>query len=122
MPESLAEATSRITAKSTAGMVPASVAALASYGIRGTFMSKGFVTAAVLIGLGCLVAGAAEFGRPEPQAEAPAKEDPKPRAEKPSIADQFKQILKEFEGEQQKLSAAVEQAKTEAESMKSMPR
>ena len=62
-------------------------------------------------------AGAAEFGRGEPQAQATAKDDPKPKPEKPSIADPYKQILKEFEGEQQKLSEAIEKAKTEAETM-----
>ena len=81
-------------------------------------MSKGLVTAAVLIGLGCLVTGAVEFGRGESQVQATAKDVSEPKAEKPSIADQYKQILKEFEREQQKLSVAVEQAKTEGESMK----
>ena len=32
-----------------------------------------------------------------------------------SIADQYKQIVSEFEGEQKKLSEAVENAKTQAE-------
>lgn len=74
-------------------------------------MSQGSVAAATaLISLGCLTTGAAVFGRGEPQAPpvAVSKEDPKPKAEKPSIADQYQQIVKAFEAEQKKLSEAVE--------------
>ena len=76
-------------------------------------MTKRFVIAAGLIGLGCLATGAAEFGRGAPQTTV--KDDSKPKPVRPSIAETYKQILKEFEGEQQKLSAAIELAKSEAE-------
>ncbi len=82
-------------------------------------MSKGLVmTAAVLIGLGCLGGGAAVFGRGEPQAPAAAKDEPKSKADKPSVADQYRKILAEFEAEQKKLAEAVEAAKSEFEGWK----
>jgi RNA polymerase sigma factor (sigma-70 family) len=120
VPELLAQSTSKMAAKSAAGTIPATVAVLASQGIRSIFMSKGFVTAATaaLIGLGCLGTAAAVFGRGAPQAPAKADDAPKPKAEKPSIADQYNEIVKQFEAEQQKVAEAVEKVKTEAESMK----
>ena len=78
-------------------------------------MSKAIVTAAVLIGSGCLGTGAAEFGRREAQTQATAKDEMKAEAGKVSIADRYKQIVAEFDGEQNKLSEAVEKAKSQAE-------
>lgn len=120
--QALAERTSAWAAKGAAGVAPAAGAALASYVTRSVFMSRGlFTTGVVVVGLGCLGAGAAVFGRgnePKPQAAAVSKGAPGPTVEKPSVADQYKKILAEFEAEQKKLSQAVEAAKTEFEGWK----
>jgi RNA polymerase sigma factor (sigma-70 family) len=119
VPEALFRSTSELVTKGATGSVSAGVTALAYEGMRSMFMSKGFVTiGSVLIGLVCLGTGAAVFGRGQPQAPAAAKEDPKPKADAPSMADQFRQIVKEFEAEQTRVSDAAEKAKSEAESMK----
>src|SRR5262249_27425075 len=95
--------------------------------MRSIFMSKSVVTAAVLIALGCVVTGAAEFGRGETRGQAAAKEDVKsgavkgdvkPSAANPSIAEQYNQIVKEFEAERKKVADAAEQAKDDAERSK----
>jgi thiol-disulfide isomerase/thioredoxin len=104
--------------------------------MRSIFMAKGVVTAAILIGLGCVVTGAAEFGRGETRGQAAArvetrpapvkdnvksaavKDDVNPSAVESSIADQYKQIVKEFQAEQKKVADAAAQAKDDAERSK----
>ncbi|SIO60892.1 RNA polymerase sigma factor, sigma-70 family [Singulisphaera sp. GP187] len=122
VPEALIESASEWAAKGATRAVPTTVAALASYGIRSIIMSKGLLTAgAVLVGLGCLGTGAAVFGRgdePKPKTTPASKDDSQPKVEMPTVADQYKKIIAEFEGEQKKLSEAVAAAKTEFEGWK----
>ncbi|MFO0887629.1 MAG: sigma-70 family RNA polymerase sigma factor [Isosphaeraceae bacterium] len=117
LPESCAAATARLVLSG----VGASVASLATQATGGLFMSKGMQAAsALLVGLVGLGTGAAVLGhgdppRAEAQAAGSSKDDPKPAA-KPSVADQLRQILAEYEAAQKRCTEASEAAATEEES------
>ena len=106
VPRALLEATLKFSRTGTAAAIPASVAALVDHTLKGLSMAKAIRAGVLLTALGCVVDGGARGGsrgrRAAKRAAEKAAEFPQPRKRlppdvAPSLADQFRRIVKEFD-------------------------
>jgi RNA polymerase sigma factor (sigma-70 family) len=126
IPRALFESSLNHARSSAAATIPTSVAALVAHTLKRLSMAKAIHAGVLLTALGCLATGGLVAVRggdesqnvPPPQALAPAEKKAAAPVVPPSLADQFRKIVKEFDDKKNRANEEAEQGKTPFEKWK----